>query len=280
MSFLGAALGPVAGGIASIIGGALSNSADRHAATVANQRNIYNYQHRYQWSMQDMQAAGLNPILAATQGVGGSINGASALASSYNVGEGVTAGMSAQAAGSSAKAAQHQANTAEKVGQGTIRKLDSDVLLNAATAKNYQAEAEGKFLANKLALDTYATNVALYKQNLANAEKQGLLIDEQTKNAIYQRDVVMPAQAAMMTAQGNAANSSAAYSNQLSSQSAEATARAHSQNEMRSKYGFDTDSSMVGSIGGFVGRLIDYGKEYGSKYLDYLDKFDRARRKK
>lgn len=215
MSFLGAALGPVVGGISSIIGGALSNSADRHAATVANQRNQYNYQHRYQWSIEDMQKAGLNPMLAATQGIGGSVNGASALASSYNVGEGATAGMSAQAAGNSAKAANKQANTAEKVGEGTVRKLDSDVTLNAAAAKNYEAEAAGKTLANKLATDTYESNVALYKQNLKNAEKQGLLIDEQTKNAIYQRDVVMPAQANMMIAQGNSANSSAAYNAQL-----------------------------------------------------------------
>ena len=261
MSFLGSALGAVTGGVSSIISGALSNSAARHAATVANQRNVYNYQHRYQWAMDDMQKAGLNPMLAATQGIGGSVNGASALSANYNLGEGVTAGMSAQAAGNSAKAAQHQAATAEKVGQGTIRKLNSDVILNAATAKNFQAEAEGKFLANKLALDTYATNVALYKQNLANAEKQGLLIDEQTKNAIYQRDVVMPAQANMMIAQGNAANSSAAYSSQLASQSAEATARAKAQNEMRSKYGFDTDSSLFGAIGGATSKLLDKAKK-------------------
>ena len=74
MSFLGSALGAVTGGISSIIGGALSNSADRHAATVANQRNQYNYQHRYQWSMEDMQKAGLNPMLAATSGIGGPVS--------------------------------------------------------------------------------------------------------------------------------------------------------------------------------------------------------------
>ena len=91
-SFLGSAAGAVAGGISSIIGGALSNSAARHAATVANQRNIYNYQHRYQWAMDDMQKAGLNPMLAATQGIGSSINGASALSANYNIGEGVTTG--------------------------------------------------------------------------------------------------------------------------------------------------------------------------------------------
>ena len=100
-AFLGSAAGAVAGGVASIIGGALSNSAARHAATVANQRNIYNYQHRYQWAMQDMQKAGLNPILAATQGIGGSINGASALSANYNIGEGVTSGTSASSAGES-----------------------------------------------------------------------------------------------------------------------------------------------------------------------------------
>ena len=94
MSWIAAAIG----GASSLIGGALNNSAARHAATVANQLNIYNYQHRYQWAMDDMQKAGLNPMLAATQGIGGSINGASALAANYNIGEGVTAGMSAGAA--------------------------------------------------------------------------------------------------------------------------------------------------------------------------------------
>lgn len=261
MSFLGSAAGAFTGGIASIIGGALSNSASRHAATVANQRNVYNYQHRYQWAMEDMQKAGLNPMLAATQGIGGSINGASALSANYNIGEGVTAGLSAQAAGSSAKAAQKQADTAQRVGEGTIKKLSSDVVLNAATAKNYEAEAAGKTLANKLATDTYADNVALYKQNLKNAEKQGALIDEQTKNAIYQRDVVMPAQANMMIAQGNSANSSAAYSSQLAAQSKEATSRASMQNDMRGKYGFDTDSSIAGAIGGAFGKLLDKAKK-------------------
>ena len=256
-SFLGAALGPVAGGIASIIGGALSNSADRHAATVANQRNIYNYQHRYQWAMDDMQKAGLNPILAATQGIGGSVNGASALASSYNLGEGVTAGMSAQAAGNSAKAAQHQANTAEKVGEGTVRELDSRANLNAASAANLQAETVGRNLANKLAKDSYNTNLSLYKQNLLNAQKQGLLIDEQTKNALYQRDVVMPAQAAMMTAQGNAANSSAAYNNQLSNVAAADYEYKLSRNKDYKNLGLSDDGLPWNTLGRSANRLFE-----------------------
>lgn len=261
MSLFGAAAGAIAGGISGIIGGALSNSASRHAATVANQRNVYNYQHRYQWSLEDMQKAGLNPMLAATQGIGGSINGASALSANYNIGEGVTAGMSAGAAANSAKAANKQADTASRLADGTIKKIESEVSLNAASAKNVAADAAGKELANKLSSDLYADNLALYRQNLANAQKQGALYDEQILNAIYQRDVVMPAQANMMIAQGNASNSSAAYSHQLSLQSKEATLRAASQNEMRSKYGYDTDSSLLGSIGGAFGKLLDNAKK-------------------
>lgn len=261
MSLFGSAAGAIAGGISSIISGALSNSAARHSATVANQRNVYNYQHRYQWAMDDMQKAGLNPMLSATQGIGGSINGASALSANYNIGEGVTAGMSAGAAGNSAKAANKQADTAARVAEGTIKKLESEVSLNAASAKNVAADAAGKQIANKLASDLYADNLALYRQNLSNAQKQGALYDEQILNAIYQRDVVMPAQANMMIAQGNASNSSAAYSKQLSLQSKEATARAASQNDMRRKYGYDTDSSLLGSVGGAFGKLLDNAKK-------------------
>lgn len=215
-SFLGSAAGAIAGGISSIIGGALSNSAARHAATVANQRNIYNYQHRYQWAMEDMQKAGLNPMLAATQGIGGSINGASALSANYNIGEGVTAGMSATAAGNSAKAANRQAQVAEKMSDEQIKNLAAQTILAGASAKKFDAESYGISLANKLAADSYNDNLALVKQNLLNAKKQGEYIDSQKLAQEYMMNVVMPAQAAMMYAQGNAANSTAAYNAQLS----------------------------------------------------------------
>lgn len=215
-SFLGSALGAVTGGVSSIISGALSNSAARHSATVANQRNVYNYQHRYQWAMEDMQKAGLNPMLAATQGIGGSINGASALSANYNIGEGVTAGMSAQAAGNSAKAANRQAATAEKMSDEQIKNLAAQTILANSSAKKYDAETYGISLASKLAADTYNDNLALVKQNLLNAKKQGEYIDSQKLAQQYMMNVVMPAQAAMMYAQGNAANSTAAYNMQLS----------------------------------------------------------------
>lgn len=71
--------------VGSIAGGLFgkSNARDQIAAQkdlmeLQHRYNVEDYQHRYQWAAQDMRNAGLNPILAATQGIGGSINGVSA----------------------------------------------------------------------------------------------------------------------------------------------------------------------------------------------------------
>ena len=73
MSWLSNTLGSVAG---SIFGSAVQNHYNSANAAQANQWNVENYKHRYQWSVEDMRNAGLNPILAATNGIGGSISGA------------------------------------------------------------------------------------------------------------------------------------------------------------------------------------------------------------
>ena len=89
MSFLSSLAAPVL----SLAGGLFGQSqAQSHADSAAAQQferqqelmrlqhnfQVEDYKHRYQWSAQDMRAAGLNPILAATQGIGGSIAGVSA----------------------------------------------------------------------------------------------------------------------------------------------------------------------------------------------------------
>lgn len=265
MSFLGSAAGAFAGGVSSLIGGALSNSAARHAATVANQRNIYNYQHRYQWAMEDMQKAGLNPMLAATQGIGGSVNGASALSANYNLGEGVTAGMSASAAGSSAKAANRQAGIAEKMSDEQIKNLAAQTILAGSSAKKYDAETYGISVANKLATASYNDNLALVKQNLANAQKQGEYIDAQKASQMYMMNVVMPAQAAMMYAQGNAANSSAAYNAQLSNVAKADYDYKTSRNSDYKNLGLSDDGLPWNAIGRAANRLFSGIANYFSK---------------
>lgn len=78
LGWLGSALGSVASGI---FGMASAHQQQDAAAAMSKQQhewNVEDYQHRYQWAVQDMRRAGLNPILAATNGISGSINGTSA----------------------------------------------------------------------------------------------------------------------------------------------------------------------------------------------------------
>lgn len=82
-SGIGASLvGSIAGGLFSRSSAAEQFGRQKELMDLQHQYNVDDYKHRYQWSVQDMRAAGLNPILAATQGIGGSINGVSAGAAS------------------------------------------------------------------------------------------------------------------------------------------------------------------------------------------------------
>lgn len=74
-------IGGIGGSIVSGLFGK-SNAAEQYdrqkeLMALQHQYQVEDYQHRYQWSTEDMRKAGLNPILAATNGIGGSINGVS-----------------------------------------------------------------------------------------------------------------------------------------------------------------------------------------------------------
>lgn len=55
-----------------------ANSQARSNIRMQDEMQKHNYRHRYQWTMEDMQKAGLNPILAYSQGVGGGVGGVGA----------------------------------------------------------------------------------------------------------------------------------------------------------------------------------------------------------
>lgn len=55
-----------------------ANRANRQARSnmrLQNEMQKHNFRHRYQWTMEDMKEAGLNPILAYSQGTGGGVGG-------------------------------------------------------------------------------------------------------------------------------------------------------------------------------------------------------------
>lgn len=80
-------LGAAVGGsfVSGIFGMASARDANENARENMELQHAYNvddFKHRYQWTVDDMRAAGLNPILAATNGIGGNVNG-TALAQSH-----------------------------------------------------------------------------------------------------------------------------------------------------------------------------------------------------
>ena len=107
MSWLSNTLGSVAG---SVLGSAVQNHYNSASAAQANAWNVENYKHRYQWAVDDMRAAGLNPILAATNGIGGSVSGASAASVGMSdIGSTMNSARAASAAERQAKNAEHLA---------------------------------------------------------------------------------------------------------------------------------------------------------------------------
>lgn len=207
MSLFGSAAGAIAGAVGSWIGGGMQNSANSAASAQANAWNKENYQHRYQWAVEDMRKAGLNPILAATQGIAGNVNGASALAASNTMGQSVSAGMAAGASGTSASAAKQQANTAQSL-------ANSQIKLNEANAANAVASATGQQQTNQFFMDTYSQRVQEYNLILSNLFKEGKRIDSETAKNLFDYTVVMPAEASLKFAQAAQANSSSALLNQ------------------------------------------------------------------
>lgn len=150
MSWLSNTLGSVAG---SVLGSAVQNHYNSANAAQANAWNVENYKHRYQWAVEDMRKAGLNPILAATNGIGGSISGASA--ASVGMSDIGSTMNSARAAG----AAERQAKNAEHL---AISQIDK----NVAEADSVRQATHGIVLDNGIKANNLNLAEQTYEKRL------------------------------------------------------------------------------------------------------------------
>lgn len=150
MSWLSDTLGSVAG---SVLGSAVQNHYNSANAAQANAWNVENYKHRYQWAVDDMRKAGLNPILAATNGIGGSISGASAAS------VGISDIGSTMNSSRAASAAERQAKNAEHLAGSQIDK-------NAAEADSVRQRTHGIVLENGILANDLNLKEQTYEKRL------------------------------------------------------------------------------------------------------------------
>lgn len=162
MSWLSNTLGSVAG---SVLGSAVQNHYNSANAAQANAWNVENYKHRYQWAVEDMRKSGLNPILAATNGIGGSISGASAAS------VGMSDIGSTMNSAKAASAAERQAKNAENLAVSQIEK-------NVAEADSVRQSTHGTVLQNGILANDLNLREQTYEKRLGyELEKMDLELE-------------------------------------------------------------------------------------------------------
>ncbi len=240
-------LGSLFGAVDKFVGGSIDNYYAKKKMDYQAKIQEQQYRQRYQWTVEDMKKAGLNPILAATSGLGGSLSGvASASGVSGDVGS------TAVGAANSAAAAR-QAKTAEGVGKSTIA-------LNASSAAKYAADADAVRQGIEFNRVYFPYEQELKKQTVENAKKQGELLQKQADAQDYQYKFVLPAMVNLYTQQGIQAASSAALNAQNTVLASANTRVIKQQADDYEKYGLSPHN--VTGWGAPIARGLDRVEKY------------------
>lgn len=197
MSWLSDTLGNIAGSVLGGLGSSeIQSQYNEKAIRLQNELNVDNYRHRYQWAAEDMRNAGLNPILAATNGIGGSISGASAASVGMSdIGSTMNSAKAASAAERQAKNAEHLA----------VSQIDK----NVAEADSVRQSTHGTVLQNGILANDLNLREQTYEKRLGyELEKMNLELENLRLQGSY-----LTTSALNNIASANRANSAAAFDN-------------------------------------------------------------------
>ncbi len=240
-------LGSLFGAVDKFIGGASDYYYNKKNMDYQAKIQEQQYRQRYQWSTEDMKKAGLNPIMAATSGIGGSLSGVSSAGSFGGDVANAAVGVSNSAAANKA------AKTGEAVGKSTIA-------LNASSAAKYAADADAIRQGIEFNRVYFPYEQELKKQTVENAKKQGELLQKQADAQDYQFKFVLPAMVNLYTQQGLQAASSAALNAQNSALAAANTRMIDQQASDYEKYGINPHN--VTGWGAPFARALDKAEKF------------------
>ena len=250
MSLLGnLGLGSLFGAADKFVGGAIDNYYNKKNMDYQAKIQQMMYQHRYQWAVDDLKKAGLNPILAATSGIAGSMPGVSSAGSFGGDVSNAAVGVSNSAAANKA------AKTGQEVGNSVIA-------LNASSAAKYAADADAIRQGIEFNRVYFPYEQELKKQTVENAKKQGDLLQKQADAQDFQYKFVLPAMVNLYTNQGIQAASSAALNNQNAALSAANTRMIDQQAQDYERYGINPHN-----VTGWAAPLARLGDRIKSRLL-------------
>lgn len=200
------------GGIGAALGGSLisglfgqSSARDQQAASremmrMQHEFNVEDYQHRYQWATQDMRKAGLNPILAATNGIGGNVNGTGLASASM--------APTPDFAGSINSANQISSNR-------EIAKMQNNVALEGLRLEERRINNAKEKQDNDMRIDNMMADINKWKVEEEN-KRAWLMNDAQIENLketlrIQEEHFIRSDEAAMLSAEAHMASAGAAW---------------------------------------------------------------------
>lgn len=135
----------------SVLGGVIGGATSDYFNSASQERQYqYNkdlYQHRYQWQVEDMRKAGLNPVLA---GLNGSVGSTSV---------GMVGANTANSFASDHNSARQIDTIQKRQLENQTKQTDSTLKLNAATEKNIASEITRREIQNANETATSAANV-------------------------------------------------------------------------------------------------------------------------
>jgi hypothetical protein len=211
---MGDLIGGVLGGAMSLFGGSQTNqknwdiaqSANQTSQQIADQTNAFNaqqYASRYQTTVNDLKAAGLNPMLAYGQGAGSPVPAQQAqvhqAAPSVNsIGNAVSAFNTTRSNIADLKLKEEQANATNAQAE-TSRTQALQNISNTAKADQDTKTSAAVENVNRMQLDKIAQDIALSKAIAVQTNAQTARTNVETMRAAQEKQIRAPEEAKSKT---------------------------------------------------------------------------------